>query len=318
MKEQKKKRIIAALLFISCIISGTILFSTANQPIDALESFAQADSLIENQFERFNISEQQVTVATTRVDSNFYRKTYYVALPYQFSKTQFHAALNNRFHRYSVETPARVTFPQQDVNIQLAYRGTVIRTISLQTDPELAMETDNISILMVFDELPDGDILSNLRSLAEPIPLVIKVEKPLQVQDIKEELNGRYTPVIFWLHNQNGDNVMEQNSETAITQLKRLERISPNSNVLVTGDAENNMPNLRTFTKLSFVKVTESHMLTEQMGKDSFISELRRLTSNATFATTLITGSSSTVNWLKEELPDLKTSGINIIAPMNL
>lgn len=317
MKEQKKKRIIAVLLFISCIISGTILFSTSNQPVKTLQYHAQVDSLINDQFDRFNISEQQVSVATTRVDSNFYRKTYYVGLPYQFSKTQFHAELNNQFHRYSVEAPARVTFPQQNVNIQVAHRGTVIRTISLQTDPDLAMETNNMRLLMVFEEVPDADILNNLRSLTEPIPLVIKVEQPLQVQDMKEELNGRYAPTIFWFHNQEGQHLMEQNIEAAITRLKRLERISPNTNVLITTEAEQNIPNLRTFTNLTFIKSSNYQLLTKQIGKKAFISELRQLTSNTTSAA-LVTGSASTVNWLKEELPDLKKSGINIIAPVNL
>ena len=318
MKEQKKKQLITVLLLISCAISVTILFSTANQPINSLQSVAQIDSLISKEFNRFNISEQQVSIATTRVDSNFYRKTYYVALPYQFSKTQFHAELNNTFHRYSVEAPARVTFPQQDVNIQLAYRGTVVRTISLQTDPELSMETDNISMLITFDELPADDILTKLRSLAEPIPLVIKVEQPLQVQNIKEQLNGRYTPVIFWFHNREGQRLFKHNSDAAITRLKRLERISPNTNVLIAKGYENNISTLRTFTKLTFVKATDNQLFTKRMGKKSFISGLSELTTNTTPTTALINGSYSTVNWIKEELPDLKTSGINIIAPMNL
>jgi hypothetical protein len=318
LKEQKKKQLIAILLLVSCFVSGFILFSTSDQNTKRLKSLAQADSLIQQQFSSFNISEDQISVAITRVDSSFARKTYYVGLPYRFSKTQFHAELNEFLHPFGVRTPARVTFPQKDVDIQLSYRETVIRTISLQTDPELSLQQNDISLLLSFENIPQPEIISQLNALAEPIPLVLKIEQPMQVQSLKEELNGQYSSVIFWLQNKNGDDLIKTNPEAARARLDRLQDISPNSHVLVTGS--NAKPLVNKFNTLTFVNASNAQLLHEQLGKKVFLEKLTLLQSNTRSYVALITGTETTVEWLIEKLPDLKKTGARIIPPpkMNL
>ncbi|WP_445665713.1 hypothetical protein [Fodinibius sp. AD559] len=290
----------------------------SDQNTKRLTSLAQADSLIQQQFSIFNISDDQVSIATTRVDSNFSRKTYYVGLPYRFSKTQFHAELNDALYPFGIRTPARVTFPQKNVDIQLSYRETVIRTISLQTDPELSLQQNDISLLLSFDEIPQSQIISQLNALAEPIPLVLKIEQPMQVQTLKKELNGRYPSVIFWFQNKNGDDLIKTNPEAARARLDRLQDISPNSHVLITENEAT--PLINKFNKLTFVDVSNAQLLHEQLGKKAFLEELTILQSNTRSYLALITGTETTVEWLIEKLPDLKKAGARIIPPpkMNL
>ncbi|PAU93617.1 hypothetical protein CK503_10705 [Aliifodinibius salipaludis] len=318
MKEQKKKKLIAILLLVSCFISGFILFSTSDKNTKRLSTLSQADSLIQQQFSSFNIPEDQISVGTTRVDSNFYRKTYFVGLPYRFSKTQFHAELNDALSPFGIRTPARVTFPQKNVNIQLSYRETVIRTISLQTDPELSLQQNDISLLLAFGDIPESQLISQLNALAEPIPLVLKIEQPMQVQTLKKELNGQYASVIFWFQNKNGDDLIKTNPEAARARLDRLQDISPNTKVLVTqNDAAQLIDN---FNKLTFVDASNAQLLHEQLGKKSFLEELTLLQSNTQTFLALITGTETTVEWLIQKLPDLKKAGARIIPPpkMNL
>lgn len=314
MKEQKKKRLIVGLLFISCFISGYILLNTSETDTNTLQSLAQADTLIQNRLANFNISDSQVAIATTEVDSNFVRKTYHVGVPYGFSKTQFHAELNRLMHPYGVNTPARVSFPAQDINIQLTYKDAVIRTISLQTDPELSLQKNNISMLMAFDELPADQTLSDLASLGEPIPLVIKIEQPMEVQDLREKLNGRYTPIIFWMQNQNGKDLIKTNPDAAAERLNRLQDISPNANILALQDKEN-ISKLGSFSKITFINASNALLLHEEIGKESLFDELQTLQSNTKQFSALITGNENTVSWVKEKLPDLKKAGVNIVIP---
>lgn len=302
----------------SCFISGFILFSTSDKDTKRLSSQAEADSLIQQQFSSFNISDDQVSVAITRVDSNFSRKTYFVGLPYRFSKTQFHAELNDALHPFGIRTPARVTFPQKNIDIQLSYRETVIRTISLQTDPKLSLQQNDISLLLSFDEIPKSQLISQLNALAEPIPLVLKIEQPMEVQSLKKELNGQYPSVIFWFQNKNGNDLIKTNPKAARARFDRLQDISPNSRVLITqNDAS---PLIEKFKRLTFVDASNAKLLHEQLGKKVFFEELTLLQSNTQSFLALITGTETTVEWLIQQLPDLKKAGARIIPPpkMNL
>lgn len=304
---------------ISCLVSGFILFSIPNTERKQLDSLAQADSLIEQQFSDFNISKAQVRVATIRIDSGFHRKTYHVGVPYQFSKTQFHTELNQLLYSYDIETPARVTFPEQDINIQLAYQNTIIRTISLQTDPKLSLQQNNISILLAFEELPGSQILSDLASLGEHLPLVLKIEQPMQVQHIKEQLNRRYTPVIFWMQNKYGKDLIKENPDAAAARLDRLQEISPNAKILVLHEKEI-LSTLGNFSKLTFIDAADNLLLHEELGQSSFFKELDNLETNTKQFSALITANNTTISWLRKKLPDLKKSGVNIVPPpkMNL
>ena len=313
MKEQKKKKLIAILLLASCFISGFILFSTSDTSTKRLTSLSEADSLIQQQFSSFNISEEQISVSTTQVDSNFTRKTYFVGLPYRFSKTQFHAEINDALYPYKIQTPAQVTFPQKNINIQLSYRETVIRTISLQTDPELSLQQNDISLLLSFEEIPQSQLIYQLNTLAEPIPLVLKIEQPMEVQVLKKELNGRYPSVIFWFQNKNGNDLIKTNPKAARARLDRLQDISPNSRVLIIqNDAS---PFIENFNRITFVDASNAQLLHEQLGEKVFLEELTSLQSNTKSFLALISGSETTVKWLIEKLPDLKKAGARIIPP---
>lgn len=294
-----------------------MLLDTSSTSQKNIESLAQADSLIQNHLADFNVGNDQVSVSSTPVDSNFIRKTYHVGVPYGFSKTQFHAELNQLLHSYNINTPARVTFPEQDVNIQLSYRDAVIRTISLQTDPELTLQKSNISILMAFEEVPSDQTLSDLASLGEPIPLVIKIDQPMEIQDVKEELNGRYTPVLFWMQNKNGKDLIKTNPDAATERLNRLQDLSPNTALLALQTKEE-ISSLGSFSDITFITANNALLLHEEIGKKSFFDELKILQKNNNSHTALITGNANTVQWLKEKLPDLKKAGINIVSPPKL
>lgn len=314
MKEQKKKRLIASLLLISCFISGYMLFAISGDGSKTLRSTAQADSLIQNVFADFNISEKQIQITTTSIDSNFRRKTYHVGLPYSFSKTQFHAELNSKLHEYSVETPAQVTFPEQDVDIHLTYKGTVFRTISLQTDPDLVAKQSQASILVAFDQLPDDNLLTSLESLGEPIPIVLKIKDPSKVQDFSKQLSNSYNKMMFWLQSENGEDLIRINTSTAIQKLKQIENVMPEAAILQLNNNKIHEQLVRN-TDLTFVKVDNILLLHEQLGKASFFEELYKLRTSRKISTAIINGNKTTISWLQEKLPELKKAGVTLISP---
>jgi len=315
VKEQKKKRFIAALLLISCLISGYMLFSATATMNKGIQTIAQVDSLVQQELTDFNITKNQISVSTTRVDSTFNRKTYYIRLPYQFSKTQFHAELNDRFFDYGIETPAQVHFPGKDVDIHLLFEGTVIRTLSLQTDPELTLNRNGVSILVTFDDQPDVDLIEQLSSLGEPIPVVIKIENPLQANDLRKKLNRYYDHILFWLQDRHDQDLIKSNPKAALTKLEQFENILPQAKLLHFGQATTSRTAIISKTDLTFINGRNALFLDQEMGKNTFVEKLHTLQSNRNHSLAVITGNEEAINWLKQELPELKKAGFDIVPP---
>lgn len=139
--KENSKKIITALLFISCVISGIILASTPERSVHRIESAAQLDSLINMHLSNAQILQDQVRTSTIRIDTSFTRKSLRIRVPSGFSKTVFHVDLHNDLRKYSMEVPAIIKFPSRDMHIYVYYNDTVIRTLRLTTDPELDLLT---------------------------------------------------------------------------------------------------------------------------------------------------------------------------------
>ena len=314
MKEQKKKRLIALLLLVSCVISGIMLFATSEEGAQRLRTLAQADSLIKQELAAFNISDEQILLSATRIDSNFSRKTYHIGLPYQFSKTQFHAELNNRLHKYGVGTPAKVTFPERNVDIHLLYRGTVIRTLAMQTDPEMVLKRNRISLLFVFDGRPDTELINQIASLGEPIPVVIKIKNPLQANEIRKELTN-YKRLIFWLEDRDGEDLIRTSTPAATAKLKQIEEVLPSAHILQFQYPQKTRRKIAGQTDLTFIDAADALMLHQEVGKGAFFEELHKLQANRNHSVAVITGNETTISWLAEKLPELKKAGATVVPP---
>lgn len=129
-----RKTIITALLLTACILSGFILAGTPGYKPDYIRTHAELDSLIQHSLKSHNIPDTQVRMFMVRDDSLVHRKVYRVRVSPDFSKTSLHLTLHKQFYDLGFETPARVVFPERDMNIYLSYRGTILRTLRLITD----------------------------------------------------------------------------------------------------------------------------------------------------------------------------------------
>jgi len=294
-----------------------MLFATSGGASKQLQPLSQADSLIKSELRDFNINDHQIRLTTVSLDSNFTRKTYHIGVPYQFSKTQFHAELNNRFYPYNVQAPARVSFPQEDMNIHLLYKSTVIRSISLQTDPDLTVTQNQISLLVAFDDMPGQERIRQIQQLGEPIPIVLKIQDPMQANDYRKRLGSRYNRIIFWLKNDNGQDLINTNRSSAISKLNQLQEVLPQAIMLYrsANDKNDRKEQLINNTKTTFIDASNARMLDEQLGKKDFFNELDKLQSKNAHSVVIISGSETTLSWLSQKLPDLKKAGARIIPP---
>lgn len=135
------KKTISVLLVCSCILSGVILASAPVYMVHKINTNEELDTLLKLQFEDSEIAPAQIRTFTINVDSNFTRKVYRIKVPPSFSKTTFHHELNKKLYSYGFETPARVFFPNKDMNIYVVYEGSVIRTLRLISEIPSLPET---------------------------------------------------------------------------------------------------------------------------------------------------------------------------------
>ncbi|HKK44162.1 MAG TPA: hypothetical protein VJ964_01485 [Balneolaceae bacterium] len=293
-----------------------MLFESSDIAPRQLQSLAQADTLIHKELSAFNIQDRQLQETTIKVDSNFSRKIYHIGVPFQFSKTQLHAELNKIFYKYDVKTPARVSFPEKNMRIELVYHNTVIRTVSIQTDHDLVADRNNVSILIVFNEVPDDELLSQLESLGEPIPIVLTIDSPMQANELNKQLKSKYRHLIFWLQDENGNDLIKTNPKEAINKLRQLEDVMPSANMLLMNNRNSGKePKLVARTNISFVNASNALMLHEDLGKASFREELDQLANDPSHSMALVTGNETTVSWLSNKIPELKKTGVDIIYP---
>lgn len=130
----KKRVLIVGMLIFSCSLSVYLLWTTEPKPVHRLTSSTQLDSLITDSFQEFDISSAQVRRQDIRIDSSFNRKRYVVEVDPSFSKTSFHYKLHKRIWPYQAETIGNVYFPDKDMQIHIAYNGTIHRTVFLYSE----------------------------------------------------------------------------------------------------------------------------------------------------------------------------------------
>lgn len=298
------------------MVSGFILFTASDGTPEKLRSLAQADSLIEYELKSFSIHEQQISRASIEVDSTFSRKVYHIDLPIGFSKTQLHAELNRKFHPLGVSAPAQINFPDQQMQIHLEYKGTIFCTITLNTDSDLVYTRERASIIIAINGFPDDELLNTLTSFGEPIPIVLSVNHPMEANELQKSLAGRFDRILFWLRNDENEDLIQHNPSVALRRLKQFEDILPNARVqLIGSDNSSQVDHIIAQTNLTYVDARDALHLHEKLGKAAFLEELNKLKSSQSYPLAIITGNETTLHWLGEKLPELKKAGVELIPP---
>jgi len=130
----KNSRILlTGLLLGACILTGALLVSTPSVENQYISEIQEIDDLIEASFSEYGIDKSQYRTFLAEIDTSFSRKIYRIEVPPEFSKTSFHLKLHHKFIPFGLSSPARVTFPEEDMEIHVVYNQTVFRTIRLVT-----------------------------------------------------------------------------------------------------------------------------------------------------------------------------------------
>lgn len=319
MNERSKKQLIAILLFVSCLFSGWLLFITPANETKQLQSFAQADSLLNRALGDFNISGNQISSSSIRVDSTFSRKSYTVSVAPAFSKTQFHAVLQEQLSPYDISLPAEVTFPDKDMAIHFYYGDKVFQTVKLVTNEDLTMQRSFANLIVAFDGRPPNYLLETMTSMGEPIPLAIIIRPPLGLPDWWDNFRSEHNQTLYiWPQSADSENLLTANSESLNDDLEPLEESSPSAVLLHFFPDQQTASSLLQSMPFSYINAREAFILDADAGRSAFDQTFRALVRRAREGATplgIIMASEESLAWTQEELITFKKGGLMITTP---
>lgn len=323
LTDQKKKKIIAWLLGISCVFAAWILISYESLDQPDLQQLAQLDSLIVDEFNQYNILPYQVETKRVLVDSLFERVSYEVDVPIDFSKTQLHASLNRAIYPYDIFSPARVQLPSQNMKIYLMRSGTIIRSLRLQNDTSLTLQRIPASLMIYFEEAPSENTLSEIIRLGEPIPIILQTSAPLETDAVQRRVRKRYNRIAYWMTDQN-EETLQRNDDHRIfmDRAEQLHKIDPAAPILLFNGARGDIPSsFKRRSKemdLRYIDVSSAQMVDEDVRRFTFQQAIQRFMMQARkgdHPILMIAGSAANIRWLHEDLSQLKKNGLYLTPP---
>lgn len=318
--QRSKKRFIAILLFVSCLVSGWLLFLTPVNETKQLHSFAEADSLLHQALADFNIQDRQISSSKVQVDSSFSRRKYTVSVPPAFSKTQFHAVLKQKLAPYSIQLPAHVTFPEKNMAIHFYYADKVFGTVRLVTNEDLRMQRTFASLVIAFKDQPNDYLVDTITGMGEPVPLAIIMRPPLNLPDWWRDFRETYDHSLFiWPQTADGKNLLAENEnpETRYEALDKLEESSSSAVLLHFFQSQRMAAAELQHTPFAYVAAPDAFILDADVGRSAFEQTFRafiRQARQGRKALGIIIASEESLEWTQEELNTYKKGGL-IIAP---
>ncbi len=130
----KSRLILTILLFLACVLSTILLATAPPIKVQTITTEAEVDSLIELAFYDYGITRSQFRTQSLAIDTSFSRKIFRLNVPKEFSKTSFHLRLQESITPFGLEVPAKIYFPDEDMNVHILYNNTVWRTIRITTN----------------------------------------------------------------------------------------------------------------------------------------------------------------------------------------
>lgn len=317
MDERFKKKLIAVLLLVSCIISAWLLFITPGNENKPLRDLAQADSLLRLTLSDFNISDSQISTSTIQVDSVFERKNYSVSVPPAFSKTQLHAELQQQLLPYDISLPARVTFPEKDMNIHLYFKQSVIGNIRLRTNKNLSMQRSFATIIAAFDGKPPAYLMDTLSSFGEPIPIAIILRMPLGLPGWWDDFKANHPAVYIWPQTASGDNLLNGNQQI-VPALETLGESAPDATLFHFFEDARAASQSLGQTSFSYINTRDAFILNAEAGRSAFNQTFRALVRQSRSGETpiaIVKTSEESLEWTRQELNTFKKGGFTLTIP---
>lgn len=316
-----RHRIAVALLVLCIAASGTLLyFPEIIEPAETA-SLEAIDAIIQSELTEFNIKQSQISERNAGVGDGFDRTILRVTVPQDFSKTFLHSELSMRMSPLGVGTPATVNVPDNEMNIHVYWRNTVVRTIELRYGSSVRNQSPGV-ILLLTDSYPSETLLRSIAQMGEPVRLILKSDNTDVILSWLRQIPRTMKPPLVSLDYGAGvSGLSDERFDRYVADITRIRKQTSNASLILTqaGGAisDRRLARLRR-TGIYLTVIKDPLTVAPSVDRDTFRADLQAFVyaSRAGERPVLILPATTDfIDWLKEDLVNYKKGGLMLAEP---
>jgi len=317
-----RHRIVVALLLLCIAASVTLLYFPGIVISEDLASLDAIDEIIQSELTEFNVKQSQITERDAGISDGFSRKIIRVSIPQNFSKTFLHSELAYRLRPLGITTPSTVNLPDNELNIHIYWRNTVVRTIELRNTSNVTRNQNPGAILLATDSYPSEAVLSRIAQMGEPVRLILKSDNTDVILSWLQKSPRNMKPPLIALDYGSGvSGLTDERFDRFVADVTRIRKQTSNASLILieTGGtiSERRITRLRR-TGIYLVMVSDPILITTQVDRESFRTTLQTFVYAARageLPVLILPATVDMIDLLKEDLVNFKKGGLVLAEP---
>lgn len=322
IRTQLKKKIILFLLIVASLTSAFLLMKLQVDQTKTMTDLAQADSIIFATFDEFNIHEDQISIETISVDSNFSRKIYNVKVPSNFAESHWHYSIQKKLTEFGIRTPGTVNLRTPSLDIHLYTYDTIFRTIHIQQDTTRYQRYYTAHLFIEFDQIPGQKLIQEVVRLGEPVPIILPLSLILDMDTPKSHIYTSYPRIAYQLFDPFHADGTWGNVDRIAQKLDQLKSIDRTAKLFVFNEILGHLgardAEKINRTSVQFYDVDTTIQIDADDGRAQFNRELRMAVESAKsgdIPLIIVEGTADALQWLHRYLPEYRKKGLLITNP---
>ncbi len=317
-----RHRIVVALLMLCIFASITLLYFPDIVVSEDLASLEAIDEIIQSELTEFNVKQSQIRERDSGITDGFSRKIIRVSVPQNFSKTFLHSELAFRLRPLGISTPSTVNLPDDELNIHIYWRNTVVRTIELRNSSNVTRNQSPGSILLIADTYPSDAVLNRIAQMGEPVRLILKSDNTDVILSWLQQSPRNMKPPIISLDYGSGvSGLSDERFDRYVADVTRIRKQTSNASLILIESggviADRRLTRLRR-TGIYLVNVKDPIWVKSPSDRETFRTTLQAFvyaSRAGELPVLIVPATAEMIDWLKEDLVNYKKGGLVLAEP---
>jgi len=322
-KPSKLRHRMAVALLLMCITaSATLLYFPEIVASEELASLEAIDNIIQSELTEFNVKQSQIKERDAGITDGFNRKVFRVSIPQNFSKTFLHSELAYRLRPYDIATPSTVNMPDDEMNIHIYWRNTVVRTIELRNSSNVVRNQSPGAILFTTDSYPSQAVLNRIAQMGEPVRLILESDNTDVILSWLQQMPRNMKPPLIALdYGAAVSGLSDERFDRYVADVTRIRKQSSNASMILIesgGSIEDRRLSRLRRTGIYMTVVSSPMRVKAPVDRELFRAQLQTFvyaSRAGELPVLILPASAEIVDWLKVDLVNYKKGGLVLAEP---